>query len=131
MYGVACNIIIALLLIDKYKSEKISVYKYYTVFPIKFINNPKLRAESKNNKYFHAKIYIIDDEIAFVGSLNFTYSGLHKNVETCLAIKDTKAVESLSKYFETQYNADWDIRDIEYYGKRIYKEPIIWYRHAK
>jgi hypothetical protein len=58
MYGVVCNIIIALLLIDEYKNRKIYAYIYSTVFPIKFIDRPKKNTNDICNKFFHSKIYM-------------------------------------------------------------------------
>ena len=50
-----------------------------------------LRKEKSDDKstFVHAKIYIVDNELAVSGSANLTYSGLHSNCEI-LSITETK-----------------------------------------
>ena len=46
------------------------------------------------------KLYVIDREVAFLGSLNFTKPGLFDNFETCLRVDkrdDVRALELLIK----------------------------------
>ena len=48
----------------------------------------------------HAKLYVIDREVAFLGSLNFTKLGLCKHFETWLRVDkrdDIRALELLIK----------------------------------
>ncbi len=50
--------------------------------------------------YVHVKLYVIDREVAFLGSLNFTKPGLFDNFETCLRVDkrdDVRALELLIK----------------------------------
>ncbi|MDR1362642.1 MAG: phospholipase D family protein [Spirochaetaceae bacterium] len=126
VYAVISNIIIILCLTRKYKSKyaRGREYSYNTTIPIKFVNY--VNDKNKNpdyNVYFHSKLYIIDDETAYVGSLNFTYYGFNSNVETCLEITDKNSVLKLSKFFDSKYNDKYiETRDISYYGRQIYGE---------
>ena len=48
--------------------------------------------------FLHAKLYVIDSKVAFLGSLNFTTRGLFDNFETCVRvdrIDDVRALEIL------------------------------------
>jgi phosphatidylserine/phosphatidylglycerophosphate/cardiolipin synthase-like enzyme len=70
--------------------------------------------------FFHAKLYIIDDEIAFAGSINFTYKGVEKSHETCFTIKDTDTVKGLIEYYDGLFSTNfykWNITEL---GKKIY-----------
>ena len=117
-------IIIIALLLNKYDRWVIYKYKYKTVFPIKFIKYPDWKNEkTKNNKYIHSKVFIIDDQ-AFVGSVNFTGAGIESNIETCITITDSKTVSGLSDYFDRLYSHNWNVRNLYYYGKLVYNEPV-------
>ncbi|MDO8459875.1 MAG: phospholipase D family protein [Nanoarchaeota archaeon] len=58
-----------------------------------------------STELIHSKIYVIDEEVAFVGSANFTYSGFKTHYETMIKIKDKKAVHDISKEIEDLYNS--------------------------
>lgn len=52
-------------------------------------------------KDLHAKLYLFDDNVAIIGSANFTGGGFGGNVELSLYIEDEyDLVERLSKYFD-------------------------------
>jgi phosphatidylserine/phosphatidylglycerophosphate/cardiolipin synthase-like enzyme len=70
--------------------------------------------------FFHAKLYIIDDEIAFAGSINFTSKGMEKSHETCVTIKDIDTVKSLSKYYDGLFSTNFYTWDVAELGKKIY-----------
>ena len=55
----------------------------------------------------HAKLYVIDREVAFLGSLNFTNSGLFRNFETCLRVDKREDVRALEILINSQ------LREIE------------------
>jgi phosphatidylserine/phosphatidylglycerophosphate/cardiolipin synthase-like enzyme len=70
--------------------------------------------------FLHEKLYIIDDEIVFAGSLNFTETGLSRNHESCLTLKDPVVVKKLITYYESLFHANlrkWNINEL---GKKIY-----------
>ena len=43
----------------------------------------------------HAKLYVIDSKVAFLGSLNFTRAGLFDNFETCIHVDKSDDVRDL------------------------------------
>jgi len=48
----------------------------------------------------HAKLVIIDDKVAFVGSTNWSQSALEKNNEVNVEIKEEEVVKELESYFQ-------------------------------
>ena len=70
---------------------------------------------------FHAKLYIVDDEIAYMGSFNFTKPGMDYNYESCFTIEEKTAVEKLCVFYDQVFNADvpkW--QDLNELGQRVY-----------
>lgn len=70
----------------------------------------------------HAKLYVIDDEIAYSGSLNFTRNGMSENYETCITIKNPGVVKGLGKFINDVFRytlPKWDIAEL---GKKIYEK---------
>jgi phosphatidylserine/phosphatidylglycerophosphate/cardiolipin synthase-like enzyme len=68
----------------------------------------------------HAKLYVIDDECAYTGSMNFTKRGMFFNYETCITIKEPDTVIELGKFIYDFCKADlprWDIAEL---GNKIY-----------
>jgi len=58
--------------------------------------------------FFHVKFYIIDDEIVYIGSMNFTTKGMGKNIESNITFKDTNCVKEFIEYFERLLSPDFD-----------------------
>ena len=125
-YYIGLLVLVIPIITKYYQSIEVFKYKYETTIPIYFIKNPMSDNEAKqaHNKFIHSKIYIIDDEIAFVGSINFTYSGFFGNYETCVTIEDKETIFKLSNFFNELYKNDWLKIDIDELGKKIYDEPI-------
>ena len=68
-------------------------------------------------------MYIIDDEIAYLGSLNFTANGTKNNYETRIRISDQRAVKELYREFKNLfYNDDIPELDISDWGRELYLE---------
>jgi len=62
--------------------------RYKPKFPLFVYDYKKMRY------LVHSKIYIVDD-IAFIGSLNFTNAGLYRNFESIIKIEDPEAVHEI------------------------------------
>ena len=52
------------------------------------------------NIFIHNKIYVIDNQIAYLGSMNLTSNGMSSNVETRIRISDIGIVSGLDTYVE-------------------------------
>ena len=85
--------------------------------------------KKEQEDFLHLKMYIIDDEIAFVGSLNLTYSGINRNLESCLSIRDKGAIQQLLKiYKEVSTKAQcYSVQEIGefYFGGYEYTEDVV------
>ena len=77
------------------------------------IKSGKIKCRVYKNQKFHAKAYITHSKIevvgsvALVGSSNFTYPGLHDNIE--LNIQVRREVEVLQDWFEKYWNEAEDV----------------------
>ena len=80
-------------------------YKYTPIFRIKVFDS-RSGKNPQSTELIHSKIFVIDDELAFLGSANFTYSGFKKHYETVIEVKDKKAVKSISQEVEDLYNSN-------------------------
>ncbi|CAA7386128.1 Cardiolipin synthase [Chryseobacterium fistulae] len=124
-------IIVALLflvrdfIVRQIKTKKIYHYTYKQLFPFKVYISPNSNGMSFNRTFIHSKIYVIDDEIAYMGSLNFTAKGVKENHETRIRTTDpnavSKTVEEVNHLF---FNSNLVERDIQFWGSQLYDEPI-------
>ncbi|ASW75736.1 hypothetical protein CJF12_16590 [Chryseobacterium piperi] len=126
LYGIIPIILLFLLkhlYQNKIENHRIFNYKYSQLFPFKVFVSPQ-NANTYKNTFIHGKVYIIDDEIVYMGSLNFTGSGTKENYETRIRTTDNKAVVKLVEEFNNLfYHSGLPERDIQYWGKELYNEP--------
>lgn len=103
----------------KIANARIYRYSYRSLFQLKVCADPI----SYSHPYIHGKIYLIDDEIAYLGSLNFTANGTKNNYETRIRITDPRAVREMNEEFDSLLNneslPDWDIAE---WGRELYDE---------
>jgi len=72
----------------------------------------------------HSKIYVIDDIIAYIGSVNFTYRAFEQNYETIVKIIDNSAITDISSEVDRLYNeTQFKYIDISVIGRSLYPEP--------
>lgn len=128
LYGVF--FILALVLIrktffeNKIKNKRIYTYQYHQLFPFKVYTSYN-QSKNYNDTLIHGKIYIIDDEIAYMGSVNFTKSATQFNYETRIRTTDTNAVRVIVKEFHDLFNnPNLSEKNIQNWGKQLYPEPI-------
>ena len=57
---------------------------------------------NETKPFIHSKIYLSENQL-ILGSANFTYSGLNKNIETLIIIEDYKIIEEMRKYCLTLF----------------------------
>ena len=108
---------------NKIKNKRIYTYWYSQLFPFKVYMSPDTTEES--DTFIHSKIYLIDDQIAYLGSLNFTSSGTKHNYETRIRTEDPNAIKGIKEEFDRLMNhSRLPERDIQMWGKQLYKEPI-------
>ena len=86
---------------------------------IEFIKSGKLEIRAYPTQSIHAKVYIIRKDTAksedygrvITGSSNFSYSGLHENLEFNVELKDSRDVKYALEKFETLWKDSVDISE--------------------
>lgn len=105
------------------KNKRIYHYNYSQLFPFKVYMSPEKHPLS--DTFIHGKIYIIDDSIVYLGSLNFTASGTKHNYETRIRTTDMEVVKKIkSEFYSLFYHSQIPEIDIQLWGSSLYKEPI-------
>jgi phosphatidylserine/phosphatidylglycerophosphate/cardiolipin synthase-like enzyme len=103
-------------------------YSYHTLFPIKVYISPHHREMlHKSRLLVHANIFLIDQEIAYIGSVNFTQDSLTSNYESLVRIIDIKALKEIDKEIDLLFHAsseELESLDVTVWGKDIYPEPL-------
>lgn len=106
---------------SKIRNAKIYQYSYRQLFPFKVFTTPE--SNSFSHPFIHGKMYLIDDEIAYLGSLNFTGNGTRNNYETRIRITDRIAVKELMGEFDDLFNnEDYPERELAAWGRELYWE---------
>ena len=102
-------------------------YTYKTIFPIRvFIDPGNRKIRNASRHFIHAKLFIVDREVAFLGSADFTCSSLRHNYESVVRTEDALAIQELQAEVQKLFgNADdaMDFVNIEEWGRMIYDEP--------
>lgn len=122
---------LSFVLYGKYRNYRIYKYKYYSIFDGFFVVSPRNMSDYQKrnypkNTFMHGKVYIIDDRIAFIGSLNFTNAGFFENLESCVTIRDPDTIANMIIFFENILQKEEELLkvDIAAYGRKLYPEPI-------
>jgi phosphatidylserine/phosphatidylglycerophosphate/cardiolipin synthase-like enzyme len=111
-------------IVRQIKNKRIYHYTYKQLFPFKVFISPN-NGNSFNKTFIHSKIYVIDDEIAYMGSLNFTGKGIKDNHETRIRTADPNAVAKIvEEVNEIFFNSNLAERDLHFWGSQLYTEPI-------
>jgi len=111
-------------IVRQIKNKRIYHYTYKQLFPFKVFISPN-NGNSFNKTFIHSKIYVIDNEIAYMGSLNFTGKGIKDNHETRIRTADPNAVAKIvEEVNEIFFNSNLAERDLQFWGSQLYSEPI-------
>ncbi len=108
------------------RKRRVYSYTYNELFPYKvFISPYKSQLKGLSKYYIHSKVYVIDDKIAYLGSINFSKGGLEYNFETRIRITDKDTIVGLNNMFDDLfYNDDNNFISTDSWGKQIYNEPV-------
>lgn len=99
-------------------------YSYSSLFPVKIFYSYFSRRTADRSRAFnlHSKLYIIDDRIAYLGSVNFTRSGCLLNHETRIRITDREAIFHLKQEFEELLCDEFfNHRSVDEWGRELYE----------
>lgn len=114
------SLVAAILLRLKLSKLQTFHYRYDTLFPLKLLIAPE-KAEYPIKTFIHSKVYIIDDEIMYWGSMNFTSAGTQENYETRVKIKDPETIHKMSLTFSKMLiSHNLPERNLSVWGKMIY-----------
>ncbi|RLD60970.1 MAG: hypothetical protein DRI95_14760 [Bacteroidetes bacterium] len=123
LISIALLFLIGQFLKAKIRNKRVFSYSYEQLFPFKVMVSQD--ANKFSEMYLHGKIYIIDDKIAYLGSLNFTGGGTKNNYETRIRLSDTESVQKIIEEFDhLLHNEKLPEISIQTWGKRLYQEPI-------
>ncbi len=108
---------------SKINGKRVFSYTYEQLFPFKVVVAPD--KAGFNDLYLHGKVYLIDDKIAYLGSLNFTASGTKSNYETRIRLSDKASVQKIVDEFD-RLLSDEKLSEvcIQSWGNLLYQEPI-------
>lgn len=134
-YAQVCMLVLTVLTlivlcaaVSELRNTSIYRYTYKTLFPLKIFIDPGNQKIKNSSKHFiHAKAFIIDQKIAYLGSADFTCSSLSSNYESIIRTEDQEAIQELLSEVKRLYNSssdDMDFVNIEEWGKMIYDEPL-------
>lgn len=113
-------LVAAIILRVKISGYRTFNYRYDTLFPFKLLIAPE-NADYPIKTFIHSKVYIIDEEIMYWGSLNFTAAGTQDNYETRIKTKDPEAIHKMSLEFsKMMISHNLPERNLSVWGKMIY-----------
>lgn len=92
------------ILLSSYLDDTYKI-NFEPIFRIKVFDS-KSGKNQQSTQLIHSKIFVIDENQAFLGSVNFTYSGFNTHYETAIKINDQKAVSNISQEVENLYNSN-------------------------
>ena len=94
-------------------------YSYSSTFKLKVVKR------DGNSTLIHSKVVVIDEEIAYLGSLNFTLRGTKYNHETRVRTEDTGALKALiGEFYTLLYHSNIEYYTINELGSFYYHEPM-------
>ncbi|MBI9095277.1 MAG: phospholipase D family protein [Sphaerochaeta sp.] len=112
------------VLLPLFLLRKLRTYDYSYVPKINHtcLLSPGTEGYGSGLSLFHAKLYIIDGESAYLGSLNYTLSGTRYNFESCVEVTGPQEVQKLQEFFAM---ARWEepAFDLTTHGSKFFKEP--------
>ena len=102
-----------------------TTFSYKPAFNLGVIISPYEKDLGDLQYFVHSKIYIIDEEVIFTGSVNFTDAGFIRNYECWTRITDRKAIREMKteveKLFDIEKPFFANISDI---GANVYEPSI-------
>ncbi len=123
-----CAYAFPLLIIFNIFFYKIRIYSYTYECLINFsvTMTPYSDSNRFNAEYYltHAKVFIIDNKLVYLGSMNFTKMGFYKNYESRIKVNDPNVAQSTSEEFNYLYsNPNTFYLNLNDLKKVIYSEP--------
>ena len=113
------------LIIKLLNKLRVYSYSYQSNLPFYVMASPNVDPQTRNQTFVNSKIYIIDNQVAYLGSADFTRAGFRDQHETMFRIIDKAAVHCIYQEINALLSDQNRLfRDINFIGKHIYPEPI-------
>ncbi len=93
-------------------TRNLPAFQYTLLFPIR-VFKPKGRA------LVHSKVYIIDNRIIYLGSLNFSRNGMEKSFETHMRSEDMELIEKTQGAIE-DLQRSWEQVNLQEWAQGIH-----------
>jgi phosphatidylserine/phosphatidylglycerophosphate/cardiolipin synthase-like enzyme len=113
------------------RAEEMRVFSYSYRYPystVRVFESPYGRgrpAQNPRRVTVHSKAYVIDEQVAYLGSLNFTSSGMTHNYESCVRFTEPAAVHRILAMVDSLCTSGWwETRDAAAWGRELYPEPL-------
>lgn len=114
--------LLAVKIIDR---TRVYTYTYQSNMPFYVMASPNVDPRTSNQIFVNSKVFIVDEQIAYIGSPNFTSSSFQRQYESLFRIMDINIVNFIYKEINGLISDQGRLfRDINYIGKQIYPEPI-------
>lgn len=108
----------------KVRSIVIYTYSYYSTLSLSIPMSPYTYGFNPKHTLIHAKLFIIDEKVAYIGSINFTKAAFWKNYESRIKFTQSDIINDLVKEFRYVYsNENTSYLNIAAMGSHIYSEP--------
>jgi len=106
------------------RAMRVYSYSYEPRIPMACVVSPNTHGRGPGRFLVHAKMYVVDGEVAYLGSVNFTRAGFASNYESRVTVRDPEAVALLAAEFDRMFaNKDAAYRDVAEIGREIFEEP--------
>lgn len=125
-------IILLCIFIFRKKIHKIffvfAKFEYKRMYDYEYVNNNISITYFLKNKnhtnYLHAKFYVLDEKIVYLGSLNFTNNGINHSIETTIRIEDADLAKQFSASASNLYKHISYHNVFNYYGRKSLAKTI-------
>lgn len=118
--GILISLVLGIILQLKLSKLRVFNFEYESVFPLKFLIAPE-NANFPIKTFVHSKVFIIDDEVMYWGSMNFTSMGTQDNYETRIRTTDEITISKMSQEFASLMNSNkLPERKLSIWGHQIY-----------
>lgn len=117
----------SVLVVLYFRQLAVYVYGYgYRLGGLRVVPSPRCypyAAKEAAPPFVHAKLYVIDDRVAYLGSANFTTSGLFDNLEAMVRLTSPEAVAELGRYIdELRSNGHLPAYPPEVWARQFFRE---------
>ena len=106
-----------------YRKMRTKTYSYSLNLNVKFPLSPFTNSYDAKYTLVHSKVFIIDDDLAYTGSVNFTKQAFFYNYETLIGIKDQRVLTALIEEFDHLFSGALPCLDAATMARFAYREP--------